>query len=342
MTPEGQEKSMRAAVYERYGPPEVVSVREVPAPVPGKGEVRVRVHATAVTAADARLRAARFPRGFGPFARLAFGVTRPRREILGSCLSGVVESVGPGVAQFAIGDEVCGMAGSRMGTHAELAVVSAERLIRKPTGVSHDDAAAVLFGGTTAWQFLHVKASVAPGDRVLVVGASGAVGSSALQLAAIAGAHVTAVTSEPNADLVRSLGASGVVDYRSTDVTALPDRFDLVVDTVGTLTKATGRPLLRPDGVLLLVAADLWGTVTARGDVRAGVAGEDTADMAALIRLVADGSLQVPLETVLPMDDIVQAHRRVDSGRKVGNIVVRPQEGPLDSPVAQVDSERTS
>lgn len=333
---------MRAAVYERYGPPEVVSVREIPTPVPGKGEVRVRIEATAVTAADGRLRAARFPRGFGPFARLAFGVSGPRRQVLGSCLAGVIESVGPGVAQFAIGDEVCGMAGSRMGTHAELAVVSADRLVPKPSGVSHDDAAAVLFGGTTAWQFLHVKSSVAPGDRVLVVGASGAVGSNALQLAVIAGAAVTAVTSSANAELARRLGAQEVVDYAITDITSMSERFDLVIDTVGTLTKSTGRPLLRPGGVLLLVAADLWGTVTARGNVRAGVAGEDVADMTALLDLVADGSLQVPMDRALPLDDIVEAHRRVDSGRKVGNIVVRPQQRSVASPVVQVDTERDS
>ena len=264
--------------------------------------------------------------------------------MLGSCLSGVVESVGPGVAELAVGDDVCGMAGPGMGAHAELAVVSADRLVRKPAGVSHDDAAAVLFGGTTAWQFLHVKASVAGGDRVLVIGASGAVGSNAVQLAAMAGATVTAVTSGPNAELVRAIGASEVVDYRSTDLAALPERFDMVVDTVGTLTKATGRRLLHPGGLVLLVAGDLMGLIgsmTAR-DMRGGVAAEDPADMARLLDLVADGSLQVPLDRVLPMDDIVAAHRRVDSGRKVGNVVVRPQEGPMVTPIAQVDTEKTS
>jgi NADPH:quinone reductase-like Zn-dependent oxidoreductase len=334
---------MRAAVYERYGPPETVSVRVIPAPVPGKGEVLVRVHATAVTAGDARLRAARFPRGFAPFARLAFGVTRPRRRVLGACLSGVVEAVGPGVTAFGVGDEVSGMASARtMGAHAELAVVPADRLVPKPDAVSHDDAAGVLFGGTTARHFLHVKSSVAQGDRVLVIGASGAVGSMAVQLAAIAGAHVKAVTSSANAELVRSLGASEVVDYRSTDVTALPARFDIVVDTVGTLTRSTGRPLLEPGGVLLLVAADLLGNLTARGDVRAGVAAEDTADMSALLDLVANGSLRVPLDSVLPLDGIVAAHRRVDSRRKVGNVIVRPQDRPAGPDVASAEHRESS
>lgn len=335
---------MRAAVYERYGPPEVVSLREVPTPRPAKGEVLVRVRATAVTVADARVRAARFPRGLGLFARLAFGIIQPRKHVLGSCVSGVVEAVGPGVSELAVGDEVCGMAGVGMGTHAEFAVVSARRLVRKPSGVSHEDAAGVLFGGTTAWQFLHVKASVDRGDRVLVVGASGAVGTNAVQLAALAGASVTAVTSSANGDLARRLGATEVIDYSTTDLSSLSERFDLVVDTVGTLTKATGRRLLVPGGLLLLVAGDLMGLIgsmTAR-DVRGGAAAEDPADMARLLELVANGSLQVPLDQVLPMDDIVAAHRRVDSGRKVGNIVVRPHERRPVPTSGQVDRERSA
>lgn len=319
---------MRAAVYSRYGPPEVVSIEEVEAPSLGADDVLVRVAATAVTAADSRIRAARFPRGFGSLARVAFGIRRPRRRILGSCLSGVVEAVGADVTAFAVGDEVCGMTGTRMGAHAELAAVPEKRLVAKPPAVSHDDAAGVLFGGTTARQFLRVKSAVAEGDRVLVVGASGAVGSNVLQLAANAGAHVTAVTSGRNADLVRRLGAADVIDYTTTDLTAIPDRFDLVIDTVGTLTAKTGRPLLTPGGVLLLVAADLLGTAIARGNVRAGVAAERTEDMAALLDLVADGSLRVVLDEILPMDDIAEAYRRVDSGHKVGNVIIRPRGAP--------------
>ncbi|MCA1783989.1 MAG: NAD(P)-dependent alcohol dehydrogenase [Dermatophilaceae bacterium] len=319
---------MRAAVHERYGPPEVVTIREVEPPTVGAGDVLVRIHSAAVTAADSRIRAARFPRGFGPFARLAFGVRRPRRPVLGSCLSGVVEAVGKNVTAFAVGDEVCGMAGTRMGAHAELASVPAGRLVAKPDQVSHDEAAGVLFGGTTAWHFLRVKSAVKEKDRVLVVGASGAVGSNAVQLAAIAGARVTAVTSGRNADLARDLGASEVVDYTTTDLIALTDRFDIVVDTIGTLTARTGRPLLAPGGALLLIAADLRGTVTARGNVRAGVAAERTEDMTALLGLVEAGTLRVVLDEVLPLDDIAEAYRRVDSGHKVGNVIIRPQGGP--------------
>jgi NADPH:quinone reductase-like Zn-dependent oxidoreductase len=321
---------MRAAVYERYGPPEVVTVREVDPPRVGPKDVLVRVEATAVTAADSRIRAARFPRGFGPFARVVFGVRRPRKPVLGSCLSGVVVQVGDRVSGFAAGDEVCGMPGTRMATHAELASVPAARLVAKPSGVSHDEAAGVLFGGTTAWQFLHEKCSVQAGDRVLVVGASGAVGSNALQLAVTAGAEVTAVTSGRNAALARRLGAVEAIDYTRVDLVGsagLAGRFDLVIDTVGSLSPRTGRALLSSGGTLALVAADLWQTVGARGQVRAGVAAERVEDIAALLDLVAAGSLEVVLDEPLGMSDIVEAHRRVDSGRKVGNLIVRPQVG---------------
>lgn len=315
---------MRAAVYERYGPPEVVSVQTVEDPAPGKGQVLVRVHSAAVTAADGRMRGARFPRGFGPFARLGFGVFRPRRAILGSCVSGVVEAVGPGVSGLAVGDAVCGMNGAGGGGHAELVAIKASRLVPKPASVSDDDAAGVLFGGTTAWHFLHEKAAVKRGDRVLVVGGSGAVGTNAVQLAAIAGATVTAVTSGRNAGLMRELGAESVVDYGTTDVTSLGPQFDLVVDTVGVLNARSGRELLAPGGRVLLIAADLLETVRARGPVKAGVAAERPADMTALLGLVDDGSLKVVIDEVLPLDRIVEAHRRVDSGRKVGNLIVRP------------------
>jgi NADPH:quinone reductase-like Zn-dependent oxidoreductase len=336
---------MRAAVYERYGPPEVVAIREVEPPRVGLQDVLVRVEATAVTAADSRIRAARFPRGFGPFARVAFGIRRPRRPVLGSCLSGVVVRVGDGVSGFGAGDEVCGMAGTRMATHAELASVSATRLVAKPAGVSHDEAAGVLFGGTTAWQFLHEKCSVQAGDRVLVVGASGAVGSNALQLAVIAGAEVTAVTSGRNVALARDLGAAETIDYTTTDLVGharLAGRFDLVIDTVGSLTPRSGRPLLAPSGTLALVAADLWQTAAARGAVRAGVAAERVEDMAALLDLVAARSLRVVLDEPLAMEDIVEAHRRVDSGHKVGNVIVRPQEGRDRSGTASAEEDLAS
>jgi NADPH:quinone reductase-like Zn-dependent oxidoreductase len=321
---------MRAALVDRYGPPEVVRVAEVGRPQPGDREVLVRVHAAAVTAGDARIRGARFPAGFGPFVRLFFGVTRPRRRILGGSFSGVVESAGGHVAGVAPGQTVCGMTGTKLGTHAEFVVARADRVARVPAGVSLDDAAAVLFGGTAALYFLRAKESVAAGKAVLVNGASGAVGSNAVQLAKHFGANVTAVTSAANASLVTSLGADHVIDYLSDDVAATDARFDVVLDCVGNLTIDSGRRLLTDDGVLLLAVASLWGNIRARGNVVAGSAPERVSDIEFLLDLVASGELSVVHDGAFDLEHIVDAYRCVDSGHKRGNVVVHPRPAAHD------------
>lgn len=313
---------MRAAIVEQYGPPEVVRVRTLPDPRVGSGRVLVRVHAAAVTSADGRIRAARFPHGFGLPARLAFGVRRPRRGVLGGVYSGVVERVGEGVTGVAVGDEVCGMTGVSLGTHAELVAVKAKRVVAKPAGVSHADAAGILFGGTTAMHFLRDR--VRPGTTVLVNGASGAIGTVAVQLAVRAGGRVTGVCGPANAELVRRLGAEAVVDHTQQSVLDSGGRYDLVLDAVGTIPLRAGRGLLAPGGMLLLAVATLADTVRARGDAFAGPMPERPADMAALLDLVAAGELEVVIDRTLSLDDIAEAHRVVDSGRKVGNIVVVP------------------
>lgn len=313
---------MRAAVVERYGPPEVAQVREVADPVPGKGRVLVRVHATTLNSGDARIRGCRFPRGMALPGRLALGLRGPRRTVLGVVYSGVVEEVGPDVADVSVGDEVCGMTGARMGAHAELIAARADRMTLKPASVSHEQAAAILFGGSTARHFL--RDLVGPDRRVLVNGASGAVGSAAVQIAHLAGAHVTAVCSARNVELARSLGAREVVDHASTAVLDLPATYDVVMDTVGNIDRRSGRRMLSTDGVLILVAADLADTVLARGNVRAGVSSEDPANFAWLLDRLAAGEMRAVVDRTLPLDEIAEAYRLVDSGRKVGNIVVVP------------------
>lgn len=314
---------MRAAVVRSYGGPEVVQVRELPRPEAGPGQVRIRVVAAAVTSGDARIRAARFPPGFGPFARLAFGVLRPRRRVLGSTFSGVVEAVGPGVVDLVVGTRVCGMTGMAMGAHAEYLVAGADRVTPVPEPVSHEDAAGVLFGGTTALHFLRDKAAVGPGTTVLVNGASGAVGTNAVQLAVHLGGKVTGVCSAANRDLVLGLGAERVIAYDVEEVSQA-GRFDVVLDTVGNLTIASGRQLLGPGGVLALAVAGLGQTLRARGDVVAGSAPERVTDYERLLGMVADGTLRVVTDRVLALDEVVEAHRMVDSGRKRGNVLVRP------------------
>lgn len=319
--------TMRAAVVARYGPPEVVRIVAVPVPTAGDDEVLVRVRAASVTAADARIRGARFPRGFGLLARLGLGLTGPRRRILGSTFAGSVEQVGADVEGLRPGDAVCGMTGSRLGTHAELVVVRADAVVPIPAEVGPDDAAGVLFGGTTALYFLRDRAAVGPGASVLVNGASGAVGSNAVQLAKHLGATVTAVTSGTNAALVTSLGADHVIDHTTTDLLATSERFDVVLDCVGNLTIASGRRLLAPDGVLVLVVAGLWETIRARGDVVTGTAPERVEDMCLLVGLVATGALRVVHGGSFDLDRIVDAHRLVDGGRKRGDVLVHPGGG---------------
>lgn len=315
--------TMRAAVVERYGPPEVVRVAVVPRPTLRPGQALVRVHAAAVSSGDARIRGARFPPGFALPARLGVGLRGPRRPILGSAFSGVVEAIAGDGGGFAPGDAVCGMAGMRLGAHAELVAVPAAKLARLPDGVSHDDAAGLLFGGSTALHFLR-KASVGPGTTVLVNGASGAVGTNAVQLARHLGATVTGVTSTANADLVVRLGATHVIDHTREDLTATDERFDVVLETVGNLSVAAGRALLRPGGVLLLAVAGLGASVRPRRGVVAGVASERVEDVAHLLGLLAHGEITVVHDGAYALDDIVEAHRRVDGGHKVGNIVVHP------------------
>lgn len=316
--------TMRAVVVDRYGPPDVARIGEVPRPVPGRDEVLVRVVAAAVTSGDARIRGGRFPPGFALPARLAFGLRGPRRRILGMVFSGVVEDVGPGVSSVAPGHAVCGMTGISMGAHAEYVSVPARRVVAVPSGVSHADAAGLLFGGSTALYFLRDKASVGPGMTVLVNGASGAVGSNAVQLARHFGATVTGVTSASNADFVSRLGAGRVIDYAVRDVRALTDRFDVVFDAVGNLSIASGRRLLRDGGVLVLAVASLWDMLRARRGVVAGSGPERAADFEWLLQLVAANELTVVVDRTFPLDHIGDAYRLVDSGHKRGNVIVRP------------------
>jgi NADPH:quinone reductase-like Zn-dependent oxidoreductase len=282
----------------------------------------VRVAAAAVTAGDARIRGGRFPPGFGLPARLAFGLQGPRRRILGGVFSGIVEGVGKGVVNVAPGDAVCGITGMSMGAHAEYVCVAARRVAAVPSGVSHSDAAGLLFGGSTALYFLRDRAKVQPGMTVLVNGASGAVGSNAVQLARYFGATVTGITSAGNADFVRRLGAGRVIDYVVSDVRALADRFDVVFDAVGNLSIASGRPLLREGGVLVLAVASLWDMLHARRGVVVGSGPERAADFEWLLQLVAANTLTVVVDRTFPLDHIGDAYRLVDSGHKRGNVIV--------------------
>lgn len=319
------DEHMLAAQVDRYGPPEAITVRRVPIPEPKRGHVLVRVDAAAVTSGDARIRGGSFPRGFRIPARLALGLRSPRASTPGVAFSGTVARTGEGVNDFSVGQAVAGMTGAAFGAHAQFLTVSASAITHKPDEVSHADAAAALFGGSTALHFLRDRARVQSGHTVLVNGASGSVGSAAVQLATLAGAHVTGVSRTANHSLVLSLGAQRAIDYTTQSVASLTEQFDIVFDAVGNVTRAQGLGMTAADGVLVLAVASLADTIRARGRVAAGTAPERPEIFADLLRLVADGTFNPLTEVVGGLADLPEAHRRIDSGRKVGNLVILPQ-----------------
>ncbi len=321
---------MKAAVHHRFGGPEVVRIEDVPKPSPGTGEVLVEVRATTVSAADHRARAKDVPKGVKLLSSLTLGFFAPRIRVLGMDAAGIVEAVGPGVTAFRPGDEVVTMLTPGFGGHAAYVTIPRGAAIaHKPASLSFEEAVAVVFGGITARAFLD-RAGLAPGASVLVNGASGAVGSAAVQLAHLAGAQVTGVTSGGNAELVRSLGADRVIDYSTTDFAHEPHRYDVIVDCVGNVPFRQLEPLIQPGGALLSVIADLAGVVGARSRSRrtgkrivAGNVPFTSDQLAEVARLAEAGLLKPVIDRSFDRADIADAHRYVDTGRKKGSVVVR-------------------
>ncbi|GAA1993858.1 NAD(P)-dependent alcohol dehydrogenase [Microbacterium pumilum] len=321
---------MTAAVARRFGPPQVVAVERVPRPVPAHDEVLIRLRASTVSIADHRLRAKDLPRGLGLLAVVALGVFRPRHAILGMDGAGVIEAVGADVTGFTPGDEVIVMQGPRMGCHAEYVTVKANGCIApKPAGMSFEDAAALVFGGYTAISFLD-RVELGPGTDILVNGASGAVGTAVVQLASQAGARVTGVCSQGNADLVRSLGAHRVIDYATEDFAAGDERYDVIVECVGNAPFSRSRRVMKPGAALLLVISDLPGMLGERiQSRRSGKLVTHTGSMfgapvmAEIVRHAEAGDLRPVVDRTYDLADIVEAHRYVDTGRKRGSVVVR-------------------
>jgi NADPH:quinone reductase-like Zn-dependent oxidoreductase len=326
-----RDATMGAAVFHRYGGPEVVQLERVSKPAPAAGEVLVRLAAADVSIADHRARALDFPPGFGLFGRAIFGFFRPRRGVLGIDGVGVIEAVGAGVTAWHAGDEVMIVRGFVGGCHAEFATVAADGAIaHKPANLSFEQAAALPFGGYTAMAFLDLV-ELGPSTKVLVNGGSSAVGSIAVQLAARAGAQVTAVCSGPNVQLVRSLGAQRVIDYAAEDFASGTAGYDVIVECVGNAPFSRVEPVLSRGGALLQIVASLGGMLSG-GRQGKKIGGMVTARGAKLsnrvalerLRVLAEaGELTPVIDSTYDLADIVEAHRRVDTGRKRGNVIVR-------------------
>jgi NADPH:quinone reductase-like Zn-dependent oxidoreductase len=318
---------MKAWVVTRYGGPEVLELREVPTPVAERDEVLIRVHATTVTAGDRRIRAMDAPYGFGFLFPLIFGKDHPKQPILGSEVAGIVEATGPEVTRYKAGDRVFAYSDAKMKGHAEyLAIRETGAVWRMPDGMDFTQAVALSFGPCTALAFLK-KTRLRRGQRVLVNGASGNVGSAALQLAKHLGAHVTAVTSAANAELARSIGADAVIDYQTQDFARTGQRWDVIFDAVGNLTFPGCRPALATRGKLVLASAALPDMLKAPFQslglrkVHAGPTGGRRQDLQLMAQLAADGFYKPVIDRVLPFEEMREAHRVADSGRKRGSVV---------------------
>ena len=321
--------SMKAYVCRRYGGPEVVQLEDVPKPAPGDDDVLVRIHATTVTAGDWRVRSLEVPKGLGPIARLALGLRRPRQPILGTELAGVVESVGKDVTRFKPGDAVLAFPGGKMGSHAQYRAMPEDGpVVRKPANLSFEEAASLPFGGTTALHYLR-KAGIRTGDEILVIGASGNVGTALVQLAKHFGARVTGVTSTPNLDLVTSLGADRVIDYTREDFTQGGRTYDVIADTVGATGYARCKRALKDKGRLLAIAGGLpdmlaaaWVPLTSGNKVIAGPAKERPEDVQRLADLAEAGALKPVIDRRYGFAQMRDAHAYVETRRKRGSVVV--------------------
>lgn len=303
---------MKAVVYEGYGSPEVIKIKDVTKPTPKKNEILIKVMASTVNSGDVRMRALKIDGLSAPIIkgvmRLLVGIRKPRR-IPGAVLSGIVEELGEGVQKFKVGDEVYAMTGFKFGGHAEYATLSENKTVAlKPRKASFEEAAALPFGGNTALYFLR-KAGVNKSKNVLIYGSTGAVGTAAIQIAKIRGANVTAVCSDDGENLSKKLGASSVYNYKKQKVADIDDKFDIIFDAVGKITKKDCQNVLKDNGVFITVGA-------------LDVAKERASNLDELAGYFDEGKFVAVIDKTFPLDNIVEAHRYVDGGHKKGNVVI--------------------
>ncbi|MCB9336829.1 MAG: NAD(P)-dependent alcohol dehydrogenase [Lewinellaceae bacterium] len=322
--------TMQAAVLTRYGSPDFIKIQDVQKPVPKANEVLVKVHATTVTAADTMMR-----RADPAIARLFLGFSRPRHNIMGTGFAGKVAAVGPGVKEFEKGDEVFGETGVGFSANAEYVIVAEDGVIDwMPPNISFEEAATLTDGPLTSFNFLKNLGKIKAGHSVLIIGASGSLGTAAVQLARYFGAHVTGVSSARNVELVKSLGADEVIDYTKVDFTQTGKKYDLIFDTVGKSSFSKSKKALTEHGLYLspvlrfgLLLQMMWTSIFSSKKAKFDATGLRPPKLLRsyldeLAKLVETGKLGIVIDKKYPLAEADEAHRYVDTGRKRGNVVL--------------------
>lgn len=322
---------MKAIVHTKFGPPDELQLKEVKKPVPGDNEVLIRIHATTVTTTDCNVRNLTFvPESFKFFARIMFGFKKPKINILGIDLAGKIEAVGKDVKLFKAGDQVFGSPGTKFGGHAEYCCVPEYgALAIKPHDWSWEEAAAISLAGNTALFYIRDLAKIQSGQKILIHGASGAIGTYAVQLAKYYGAVVTGVCGATNAEMVKSIGADKVIDYTKEDFTRTNEKYDFVFDVVGRTTFSQCRDILKPNGIYLENMMEikdflkvLWTSVTGGKKIKGGVSSERAENLNFFVELIESGKLKPIIDRIYPLERTAEAFQYVEQGHKKGNVVI--------------------
>lgn len=319
---------MKAVVFTKYGPPEVLQLKDIPKPAPKSHEVCIRTHATTVTVADVRIRGFNVPRSFWLPARITLGITEPRKTVLGAELAGEIESVGKDVTQYKKGDRVFAGTLKAMGGYAEYKCLPASKVALKPSSLTYQKAAALPIGARTALYYLE-KANIQSGQKILIYGASGSVGTYAVQLAKHFGAEVTGVCSTANVQLVKSLGADKVIDYTKEDFSTHNEVYDIVFVAIDKIPFSVCMKMLRGGGAYVNITMPLpslkklWIAMRSGKKLVVGGNPSETAEVLTIIKgLVEAGKLKPVIDKEYPLEKIIEAHRYVETGHKKGNVVI--------------------
>jgi NADPH:quinone reductase-like Zn-dependent oxidoreductase len=321
---------MKAVICTKYGPPEVLQLQEVEKPVPKDSEVLIKVRATTVSSADYRMRGANFPAFLWLPFRIAMGIRGPRQKILGVELAGEIEAIGKDVKLFKVGDQVYGLSTSGQGAYAEYVCVSEEEgLALKPSNMTFEEAAAIPHGALAALTFLRNKANIQKGQKVLIYGASGSVGTAAVQIANYYDAEVTGVCSTANLEMVQSLGADKVIDYTKEDYTKSGETYDVIFDTVGKSSFSHSKKSLGQRGIYLITAPSmkillqmLWTKMASSKKIINGGSSEEAEDLNFIKELVEAGKIKPVIDKSYPLEQIADAHKYADSEHKKGNVAI--------------------